>query len=93
MEQFLEIYEPINEFNFELKITINNTKKKNFMWLSNMDHEITISDIKFLISIFWEIQYYNQILKYGECILDEDEKTLGNYNISTTSEIFLEILN
>ncbi|XWV25657.1 putative ORFan [Tupanvirus deep ocean] len=79
-----------NEFDLHISHMHNNTQQ-SFINLSNMDSEILISDVKFLVSFFskGKIPVRNQILTYCEETL-MDDKTLGFYKITALSSVCLE---
>ncbi|XWV26648.1 putative orfan [Tupanvirus soda lake] len=79
---------------FELYITrVQDNSKQGFISLLNMDSDILISDVKFLVALFSneKIPAKNQILTYCEQTL-MDDKTLGFYKITASSLVCLELL-
>lgn len=70
------------EKEFNIKVVMKNGQK--FFWISNINSDMLIADIKFIISIFAKIPINNQILIYKNIEI-EDDKTLDFYEIFNTS--------
>lgn len=73
---------------FELTVA---QSEDNYIILKNMDGDILISDVKFLVSLFCNIPIENQILHFDEDILI-NEKTLEHHRITSSSSVRLTII-